>query len=229
MDLAAAVATHLTSRSLSPTPQWLAHFTSSVRSNTPLPALQKTAEFRLLGTDITTSLQATPQSTFPAGISESAVPELRIPGPVPVQVLDLEDIGRSRWSQVEAIEMDERGETRKGHEVIRVVPDEEDNSDPNPPATNAGGPHKLLVQDAKGNKAYAFELEDVKDIDISSLSIGAKIVLRDFTVARGVIMLTPRSALVLGGKIEAWDKKWKDDRKKVLKEKAGWREENAFS
>lgn len=126
--------------------------------------------------------------------------------------------------------MEERGETRKGHEVIRVVPDEEDDSDPNPPpaGNQASGPHKLLVQDAKGNKAYAFEMEDVKDVDVNTISIGAKLVLRDVTVARGVIMLTERSTSVLGGKVEAWDKKWRDDRTKVLKEKAGWREENAF-
>lgn len=55
-----------------------------------------------------------------------------------------------------------------------------------------------------------------------SLSIGAKLVLKDFIVARGVAMLTPKSVEVLGGKVEVWDKKWKAERKKVLKERAGW-------
>lgn len=216
----------LTAKHIPPTPQWLQNFTQSIRPNTPIQALQRTAEFRLLGTDITTSLQFTPNSTFPAGISSPDVKDQRIPGPVPVQVLDIEDVGRSRWSQVEAMEMDERGETRKGHEVIRVVPDEEDNSDPNPPGNASGpsGPHKLLVQDAKGNKVYAFEMESVDGVDVASLAIGAKMVLKDFVVARGVILLTATGTTILGGKVDAWDKKWREERKKVLKEKAGWSE-----
>ena len=225
-QVTAEIANALAAKHIPPTQQWLQHFSQSIRLNTPIQALQRTAEFRLLGTDITSSVQSTARSVFPAGIASPEVKEQRILGPVPVQVLDIEDVGRSRWSQVEAIEMEERGETRKGHEVIRVVPDE-DNADP-ASTTNSGaggpsGPHKLLLQDTKGNKAYAFELESVNGIDASP-SIGAKLVLRDFVVARGVIMLTARGTEVLGGKIDAWDKKWKEDRKKVLKEKAGWTE-----
>ncbi|KAF2170509.1 hypothetical protein M409DRAFT_51540 [Zasmidium cellare ATCC 36951] len=219
----------LAAKHIPPTHDWMIAFAQSIRPNTPIQALQRTAEFRLLGTDIVTSLQSSTQSTFPSGITNPNVKELRIPGPVPVQVLDIEDIGRSRWSQVEAIEMEERGETRKGHEVIRVVQDEEDNSDPNPPPTNANspsGPHKILLQDAKGNKVYAFELETVNGVDVS-MAIGSKLVLKDFLVARGVIMLTARGTTVLGGKLDAWDKKWREDRKKVLKEKAGWSENPA--
>ena len=160
-------------------------------------------------------------------MSDPNVKDLRIPGPVPVQVLDIEDVGRSRWSQVEAIEMEERGETRKGHEVIRVVSDDDqDNSDPNPPAPSGGGPHKLLLQDAKGTRVFAFEMESVEGVSVGSLSIGAKMVLKDVVVARGVVLLTARCTTVLGGKVDVWDKKWKDERKGKLKDQAGWREEN---
>lgn len=222
-QIAAGISAQLAAKNLPPTPEWMQSFAHSIRPNTPIQALQRTAEFRLLGTDIAHSLLSSPSNTFPAGITNPNVKDQRIPGPVPVQVLDIEDIGRSRWSQVEAIEMEERGETRKGHEVIRVVPDEEDNSDPNP-STTPSGPHKLLLQDAKGNKVYAFELDNVTGIDIS-MAIGSKLVLKDFAVARGVIMLTTRGTTVLGGKVDAWDKKWREDRKKVLKEKAGWTED----
>ncbi|KAK4496883.1 hypothetical protein PRZ48_011332 [Zasmidium cellare] len=224
--MTADISRALAAKHIPPTPEWMHAFAQSIRPNTPIQALQRTAEFRLLGTDIVTSLQASSQTTFPSGITNPNVKELRIPGPVPVQVLDIEDIGRSRWSQVEAIEMEERGETRKGHEVIRVVPDEEDNSDPNPPPTNSNspsGPHKLLLQDAKGNKVYAFELEAVEGVNVS-IAIGSKLVLKDLLVARGVVMLTARGTTILGGKVDAWDKKWREDRKKVLKEKAGWTE-----
>lgn len=104
---------------------------------------------------------------------------------------------------------------------MRVVP-EEGNSGPD--AVNAeaksAGPHKLLLQDARGTKAYALELRSVQGVDVS-LAIGAKLVLTDVSVARGVVMLEPKCVEVLGGKVEAWDRKWREERKKVLKEKAG--------
>lgn len=140
-----------------------------------------------------------------------------------MQVLDIEDVGRSSWSQVEAIEMEERGELRKGSEIIRVTSDE-DNTDPNASsARGPAGPHKLLLQDIKGNKVYGFELESIDGVG-PALSIGAKLVLRDLVVARGVILLTRQGTEVLGGKVEVWDKKWTEDRKRVLKERAGWTE-----
>lgn len=40
-------------------------------------------------------------------------------------------------------------------------------------------------------------------------------------MARGVVLLEPRCVEVLGGKVDAWDRKWREERKKVLKEKAG--------
>jgi len=82
------------------------------------------------------------------------------------------------------------------------------------------GPHKLLLQDAKGTKVYGLELRNVQGVSVG-MSIGAKLVLRDFEVARGVILLEPRCVEVLGGKVDAWDRKWREERKKVLKEKAG--------
>ncbi|EME78096.1 uncharacterized protein MYCFIDRAFT_33406 [Pseudocercospora fijiensis CIRAD86] len=221
-----AIQAHLASKHIPPTQQWLQNFVPTLRLTTPLMANQKTAEYRLLQTDICSTVQSTPHSTFSAGITSPEVQEQRVPGPVPVQVLDVEDIGRSRWSQVEAIEMEERGETKRGHEVIRVVAETEDENQENQTTTGANtqsGPHKLLLQDCKGTKVYAFELENVKGIGID-LAIGSKLVIKDFVVSRGVVMLTNAGTEVLGGKVEAWDKRWREDRKKVLKEKAGWRE-----
>ena len=227
----ATIEEYLTSKHMPPTTHWVQEFASSTRLNAPLVALQKTALFRMLTTDITTSLSVTPQLCFPQGLTNSELREQKVSGPIVVQVLDIEDIGRSRWSQVEAIEMEERGEMTKGREVIRVVADaDNNNSDPNPPNMPAGGrgstgQHKLLLQDAKGNKAYAIELESVKGID-QSMSVGAKLALRNVVVARGVILLEPRSVEILGGKIAAWDKEWREERKRVLKESAGWSEAN---
>lgn len=221
-NLSTSIYESLAAKNVPPTQIWLQNLLPSINPNVPLAATQKTALFRLLNTDITTTLQATSSNVFPAGITNSSTQEQKVRGPIPVQVLDIEDVGRSSWSQVEAIEMEERGELRKGSEIIRVTGEEEDDTDPISSASRGpAGPHKLLLQDVKGNKIYGFELESVSGIG-PNLSIGAKLILKDFVVARGVAMLTPKSVEVLGGKVEVWDKKWKEERKKVLKERAGW-------
>ena len=128
--------------------------------------------------------------------------------------MDIEDIGRSRWSQVEALEAQERGETTKGREVVRVLP-AEDGGEAAAGGSAAGGqsssagPHKLLLQDAKGTKVYGLEVRGIQGVSVG-MSIGAKLILRDFEVARGVIMLEPRCVEVLGGKVDAWDRKWRE-------------------
>ncbi|KAG9518812.1 hypothetical protein KCU93_g8279, partial [Aureobasidium melanogenum] len=221
-----AVKTFLESKGLSATPAWIESFVSSSRQGTPLPALQKTALFRILASDFTSSIKATPTNTLPPNALNPTVKELRVPDSVPLQVLDIEDIGRSAWSQVEAIEAQERGETTKGREVIRVVPGEEADPvrDGTAPITKSNGPHKLLLQDAKGTKIYGFEVTDVDGIDLN-LGIGAKLILKNMTIARGVILLDPTSTQLLGGKVDVWDKAWRTGRKESLKAKVGPREE----
>jgi RecQ-mediated genome instability protein 1 len=207
-DLAIALTNYLASKDLRPKQDWMQAFIPTVRSTTPIIALQKTALFRLLAADITTSVQSSPSTTFSPDIADPAIKDQRLPGPIAVQVLDVEDIGRSRWSQVEALEAQERGETTKSREVVRVLP-EEGTAGPDAPQAAGGqiksaGPHKLLLQ----------------DIDVG-MAIGTKLVLKDVSVARGVIILESRCVEVLGGKVDAWDRKWREERKKVLKEKAG--------
>ena len=217
-----AIASYLQSKNVPPTPQWLRDFMPSIRLNTPIAALQKTALFRMLSTDLTQSVQvSSPNSVFPSGVSSPEVKERNLAGPITVQVLDIEDIGHSRWSQVENIEAHERGEMTKGREIIRVVEDET-STDPNRSAesTASSGPHKLLLQDAKGTKIYGFEIENVSGVGVQQMSIGAKLVLRDVIVARGLVLLEPKGVEVLGGKVEAWDKKWRVERKEALKRKA---------
>ena len=223
-EVKAAITEYLASKNVPPTTAWMQDFMPSARLNTPLVALQKTALFRMLSTDLTISVQPTiPFLSFPANISGPDVKERHLTGPIAVQVLDIENIGHSRWSQVENIEAHERGEMTKGREIIRVV-DDETNTDPNHSATNgpeSSGPHKLLLQGANGVKVYAFQMESVNGIGVQQLGIGAKLVLRDVVVARGVLLLEPKGVEVLGGKVEVWDKKWRAERKDVLKRKAG--------
>jgi RecQ-mediated genome instability protein 1 len=109
--------------SLAPSPAYLTTFLSSTRQPPPpLPALTSTLHFRILASDITTSLLSSPTTTFPAGIASTSTKEIRLQHAVACQVLDVRDLGSSKWSQVEAIERVERGEEVRGREVIRTVP-----------------------------------------------------------------------------------------------------------
>jgi RecQ-mediated genome instability protein 1 len=58
-----------------------------------------------------------------------------------------------------------------------------------------------------------------------NLGIGAKLILKNVTIARGVILLDPNSTQLLGGKVDVWDKAWRAARKETLKAKVGPREE----
>lgn len=83
---------------------------------------------------------------------------------------------------MEALEAQERGETTKGREVVRVLPVEEG---PDAAVAIAGGgggqssagPHKLLLQDAKGTKVYGLEVRGIQGVSVG-MAIGAKLVLR---------------------------------------------------
>ncbi|KIW89260.1 uncharacterized protein Z519_10113 [Cladophialophora bantiana CBS 173.52] len=251
-------------------PQWLNTFLTSRGPNPPpLPALISTAHFRILASDITTTIAPTNAAeAFPEGVIDVNVKERRLQGTVIAQVLDVVDVGSSKWSQVEAIERVERGEEVRGREVIRTVDGTGNYNEGDAGANGASapltgastngtitnslfantklsaGPHKLLLQDARGTKVPAFELVKIAKIGLSTsasaslpasarhvpedpgMFIGCKLLLRpDTVVRRGMVMLTPDNCVVLGGKIEAWDKKWKEERKQRLT--ALVREENA--
>jgi len=150
---------------------------------------------------------------------------------IPVQVIDVEDIGRSKWDQVEQLEAERKGELMKGREVIRVLPtpDAENGSTAStqaigtPAGSNAWvsrGPFKVLLQDMKGQKVYGFELKRVEKLGYPpGMSLGCKVMLKKgCKVARGMVLLEPSCVVVLGGKIEALDKAWREGREERLRE-----------
>ncbi|KAK5061180.1 hypothetical protein LTR84_007722 [Exophiala bonariae] len=263
----------LTRHHLAVSPGWLSEFLSSRGPNAtlpPLPALTSTAHFRVLASDIRTSLCQQALDVLPADVAEVTVKERRLDGAVVVQVLDVVDVGSSKWSQVEAIERVERGEEVRGREVIRTVAEDvggggggnsttsTSTSGSTAPTATAtakkltSGPHKLLVQDARGTQVFAFEVVKVPKIALSiaasasasasaaaatttaamnqaqaplqnmpiedpGMLIGCKLLLRPGTaVRRGVVMLRPEDCVVLGGKVDTWDRKWKAERKERL-------------
>ena len=125
-------------------------------------------------------------------------------------------MSKSRWEQIEAIEALERGEGTKGREIIRVVAPEDNQDDGGGNVQKGGGPHKLLLQDALGRRVYGIELKALEGVGLG-MSIGCKIVLKNATVARGFILMEPRTTTILGGKIEGLHKAWKEGRKAELK------------
>ncbi|KAL8944793.1 MAG: hypothetical protein Q9216_000215 [Gyalolechia sp. 2 TL-2023] len=216
LQLGAEVAAQLAStKSLHPTQQWLTAFMSTQKSTTPLPALIQTASFRLLCSDITTSLSSDLSYCLPPDVSDVNIKERRLQSSVVLQLLGIEDMSKSRWEQIEAIEALERGEGTKGREIIRVAnAEEEDDSGTN--ISKGGGPHKLSLQDARGTRVFGIEVKEIRGLGLG-MSIGGKLVLKNALVARGVILMEPASTMILGGKIDAWHKSWKENRKTELK------------
>lgn len=225
-NAAAELMQHLTARHLHPKPAWLQSFLSTTRPNTALAALKQTCLFRLLATDITSSLDQPAASILPADVLRGTVQSRFLSGPIVVQVLDIEDVGQSRWSQVEAIEARERGEMMKGREIVRVIEPEDDDSGQAAAPVQSKGPFKILLQDAKGLQIYALDLRGIDGLN-TNMSMGVKLMLRNVEVRRAVLMLESGNVQILGGKLEALDEAWKGGRKERLIKAANAGENNS--
>ncbi|KAF4437029.1 mediated genome instability Rmi1 [Fusarium acutatum] len=210
----------------------------------PLPSLLATAKARLLAADLTgsTIISTGSLQSFPSDADSTESREKRIPRPVHVQVLDIENLASSRWEQVEEMEAVARGETTRGREVVRVTAEDDDDDGVDGPtqqplaSRNTAGPkpagknatHRLVLQDCKGTKLFALELRRFDSIGVGKTQIGEKILLKAGTaIARGMILLEPDKCVMLGGKIEAWQKTWVDGRLTRLKEEIRQNERQA--
>ncbi|AEO68033.1 uncharacterized protein THITE_2049771 [Thermothielavioides terrestris NRRL 8126] len=256
MDLATQLQTSLSSTT-TPVPSlpWLRALTNSTRHPPPpLASLLATARTRLLASDLTAPglLDAgyAAAHALPADLARThaGAREARLPRDVVVQVLDIEDVARARWEQVEALEALARGEGTRGREIVRLPAaaaaaaagggggegeggegGEEEGVVTGGGSGRAGGraggsscTHKLVVQDCKGQKVHAIELRRVERLAVGKTFIGEKILLRAGTViARGVVLLDPAQCVVLGGKVDAWHRAWVDGRLARLREAVG--------
>lgn len=146
-----------------------------------------------------------------------------------MQVLDIENLSLSVWEQVEELEAIERGERTRGREVIRVEADDDGQQESGRAgevrAAGRNATHRLVVQDCKGTKVFALELKRIEGVGVGKTNIGEKMLLKAGTVvARGTILLEPKQCVLLGGKVEAWQKTWVEGRLARLKESVGGRE-----
>ena len=148
-----------------------------------------------------------------------------------MQVLDITDIGSSLSAQLEETEMVARGEARGSHrhEVVRAVtlPSTTSDEDDAPAGSKSRGPHKFLLQDARGTVVWGFEMEALGGGEMG-IGIGGKMVLRGAVVARGCVLLEKGVVQVLGGKVEGWEREWKAGRegrlRREVEERKGRRE-----
>ncbi|KAI0836011.1 hypothetical protein F5Y06DRAFT_275007 [Hypoxylon sp. FL0890] len=244
-DLAAQIRASLQSQGL-PTPSlaWIQSAMPNRNPLPPLPALVATIKTRLLAADLTKpALLELPAPSFPPNLGNPEVQERELDRDIPVQVLDIDNLSKSKWEQVEELEAIARGEQTRGREIIRLPTgnDEEDDgvvseSTPattgrnaainaniaNAAATSKYATHRLVLQDCKGQKIHGLELRRIERIGIGTLNIGEKMMLKSGTkVARGVVLLEPTTCVILGGKVEAWQKTWVDGRLARLKEAVG--------
>lgn len=245
MDTAAQIRANLQSQGLPvPTAAWIRSVLPNRTPMPPLPALTATAKARLMAADITSAgiLDAS-ASALPPNITNQEVKEIRLGQDVLVQVLDIDNLTKSKWEQVEEIEAIARGEQTRGREVIRLPTAGEEDEDGSVSSASTqiistgpnlrGGPpgsgvtpknssHRLVLQDCKGQKVYGLELKRIDRIGVGTMNIGEKILLKTGTVvARGIVLLDPAACTILGGKVDAWQKAWVEGRLMRLREAVG--------
>ncbi|KAI1397765.1 hypothetical protein F4819DRAFT_499255 [Hypoxylon fuscum] len=227
-----------------PTLAWIQSAMPSRNPLPPLPALVATIKTRLLAADLTNpGILEPPAPAFPPNLANPEVKETKLPRDVPVQVLDIDNLSKSKWEQVEELEAIARGEQTRGREIVRLPTGADDDNEEHgvgsestapPPASrnttvaanaaaaSRNATHRLVLQDCRGQTLPGLELRRIERVGVGALHIGEKLLLRKgATVARGVVLLDPASCVVLGGKVEAWHRAWVDGRLARLREAVG--------
>ena len=247
-DLTTQIRSSLQAQSLPlPSQTWLAPLITARTPPPPLQSLLATAKARLLAADLTSPcLLDVSTPALPPDLSNVNIKEIKLPRDVVVQVLDVENLSRSRWEQVEELEAIERGEQTRGRQIVRLpVRSEGDEGDTdlgaeeatqaptgavpglaagasNVPVKPKNATHRLTLQDWRGQRVYGIELKPVDRVAVGITNIGEKVLLRaGSVVARGSILLQPATCLILGGKVEAWQRAWVEGRMARLKESVG--------
>lgn len=74
------------------------------------------------------------------------------------------------------------------------------------------GTLKLTLVDIKGTQISAMEFQMIPKLDMPpGIGIGCKILLKQGSkIARGMVLLEVNKVVVLGGKVEAMDKEWRE-------------------
>ncbi|CAI4214708.1 unnamed protein product [Parascedosporium putredinis] len=224
MSLAAQLTTSLQQSSFPlPSPTLITTLLSSHPQPT-LPRLLAQAKSHVLTSNLTTpSLLDHSVPIFPAPLLGPDSPDARLPFDVPAQIVDVEDLSRSRWEQVEEMERIERGEMTKGRAVVRVEEREDGDGDgggggggggasgslassanavssaaaATRAARRTNATHRIVLQDRSGRRVYGLELVRMDRLGVGVTRIGKR------------------------GYVETEEKKWLAERLKILREAIG--------
>ncbi|KAF7929888.1 uncharacterized protein EAE97_009485 [Botrytis byssoidea] len=214
--------------------------TSHLSSLPSLPSLLATTRHRLLSTSLTTPNFLSPEThALPPSLSNPLVKETLLDNDIPVQVLDIEDISRSKSDLLLDLEAERLGERTQGRSIIRLA-DESSSSSSSSFTLDLGssastqllptqtqnksspshfpGPFKLHLQDRTGATIYAFTTSLPASSPLQGkiglppkMNIGCKILLQRGTrVHRGIVRLEGNTCIVLGGRVEGLDRAWRE-------------------
>ncbi|KAF7912225.1 uncharacterized protein EAF01_001246 [Botrytis porri] len=214
--------------------------TTHLSSLPSLPSLLATTRHRLLSTSLTTPNFLSPEThSLPPSLSSPLIKESLLENDIPVQVLDIEDLSRSKSDLLLDLEAERLGERTQGRSIIRVADESSSSSSAldlgssastqhphqnqtqnqhksNP--SHSPGPFKLHLQDLTGATIYAFTsalptsspLQDKIGFP-PKMNIGCKILLQRGTrVHRGMVRLEAHTCIVLGGRVEGLDRAWRE-------------------
>ncbi|KAI9643687.1 hypothetical protein NHQ30_008309 [Ciborinia camelliae] len=208
----------------------------------PLAALIATTKHRILSTSLTTPSFLSRDQTpiLPPNLRNPLVPESRLDRDIPVQVLDIQDIGRSKSELLLELLREKVGERISGREVIRVVdeiaaPHLDLGSSAStqhahvsaPPGSR--GPFKLLLQDRAGASIDAFTPHPMQMQKIGFppvMYVGCKIILRRGTRVCRVWSGWRRTRVSCwGGRVESLERGWREGlEERVRREVEGLRD-----
>lgn len=173
-----------------------------------------TAKTRLLATDLTTPGLLDPSILtsicLPAGITNQDVKETRLTRDVYVQILDIENLSKSRWEQVEELEAIERGEQTRGREVIRLPVGGDENNENEHEAGNeppaAAQPLAQRNQGRAGGTASAGAPTNASAANGTSKNATHKLVLQDCKGQRAYGLELKRMERIAIGKTNIGEK-----------------------
>ncbi|TGO32032.1 hypothetical protein BHYA_0363g00030 [Botrytis hyacinthi] len=210
--------------------------TTHLSSLPSLPSLLATTRHRLLSTSLTTPNLLSPEThALPPSLSNPLVKETLLDNDIPVQVLDIEDISRSKSDLLLDLEAERLGERTQGRSIIRLADESSSSSAldlgssastqllPNQTQNKSSpshspGPFKLHLQDRTGATIYAFTSALPASSPLQGkiglppkMNIGCKILLQRGTrVHRGMVRLEGNTCIVLGGRVEGLDRAWRE-------------------
>ncbi|EEB07179.1 hypothetical protein SJAG_02262 [Schizosaccharomyces japonicus yFS275] len=137
-----------------------------------------------------------------------------------VQVVRVEEIGKSIISQIEYLNQWEERKRLKGQQIIRLVHEgneEEDKDTTDLDDSGVGEAQdalkgakefksicKVILEDAQGQRFYGLEIKPVHGIWLG-MALGTKMLITNARIHRGVCLLTPASTRILGGEIALWN------------------------